>query len=142
MTSVVTPDQPATAKKAKKSPALELGPLAKLLGGGTKAPYRRSAFAHYQDIHFSERVSPEYKRRWALELKMYKELTPEQRLELGILKPVSVRTMTVTCAEMWRNELAVFRDGVQAGADVLHSAALKRYELSLGAPKTPLDYHL
>ncbi|KAF7965308.1 hypothetical protein HWV62_44518 [Athelia sp. TMB] len=127
----------------KKSAAVftDAGPLSKLLGSGKKAPHRRSAFSIYQQKHFGTRVSPEYERRWALELSKYKSYTPQERLDKSIEKPISVRLMTKTCAEFWANESLEFKASVQAYADDWHKQALARWELGLKTPKTPLDYH-
>lgn len=120
---------------------MEVGPLGKLLGGIAKPPHRRSAFTHYQDRYFATRVSPEYQRRWAAELEAYSEYTPEQRVEKGIEKPWSVRTMTITTAEIWKQESEQFRAQVREEANAVHQKSLERYELGLRAVKTPLDYH-
>lgn len=71
----------------------------------------------------------------------YKALTPEQRIDGGVLKPVSVRTMTLTSADLWKQESAAFRVQIQEEVHALHKQALTRYEIGLTKPRTPLDYH-
>lgn len=127
--------------KTSKPDALDAGPLGKLLGGATKAPYKRGVFAHYQDKYFATRVSSEYKRRWEAELSTWKSHTEQMRLDLGLQRPVSIRTITNTCLDLWKNESKEFRDAVAAESEAYNQDALKRYELGLTVAKTPLDYH-
>lgn len=130
-----------TSSKHHAMPITDAGPLSKLLGSGKKRPHRRSAFAVYQERYFATRVSAEYERRWALELSEYKSSTPQERLDKKMPKPVSVRTMTQTCSEFWRNESKAFKDDVQKQADAWYEKAVALWELGLTTPKTPLDYH-
>lgn len=132
---------PAEKTQSEAQPTLDHGPLGKLLGGMKGKPHRRSPFSVYQEKHYATRVAAEYKRRWANELKEYAAHTPQQRVEKGIEKPKSIRTMTSTSVEFWRKESKEFKDKVQAEADACYTEALSTYELGLAMPKTALDYH-
>lgn len=119
----------------------DAGPLGELLGK-TKPPTRRSAFNLYQELHYTTRVMPEYKKRWDNEQKEYTAHTPEERRKKKLVEPKSVRTMTKTTAEFWRNESDTFRSTVQAKADAWFDKATETYNLGLLMPKTPWDYHM
>lgn len=49
--------------------------------------------------------------------------------------------MTLTSADLWKQESAVFRVQIQEEVHALHKQALTRYEIGLTKPRTPLDYH-
>lgn len=117
------------------------GPLQKLLGAATRRPNLKSPFSVYQKEHWELRVKPIYERLWEAETKLWKDCTPQQRVDKGLSKPVSVRTMTKTTADCWASETAQFKEEVNVATAAWNAKKKAMYELGLIAPLTPLDYH-
>lgn len=116
-------------------------PLQDLLGVAARRPAAKSPFALYQKEYWILRVKPTYDRLWAEERKLYADCTPQERIEKGLLKPVSVRTMTKTTSNCWAAETTQFKAEVALATAAWNEKLQAAYERGLTTPITPLDYH-
>lgn len=117
------------------------GPLQNLLGAAARRPPLKSPFNMYQKDYWPLRVKPIYEQNWAAEKKLWAACTPQERINKGLSKPVSVKTMTNTTSTCWASETAEFKEEVAVATAAWNAKSQATFELGLTIPLTPLDYH-